>query len=84
MVPDSGVGAISADHEVEANLELRAPLPLSCAGFVSHFEPGFIFPKVCPCEFVVEKEGHIGHGLQNVKEPLVETATVDGEDGLKR
>jgi hypothetical protein len=31
---------------------------------------------------MTEKEGHIRHLFQNVKETFVETAAVDGEDGL--
>lgn len=84
MVPDSGVSTVGADHEVEINLELPALLSLGCARLIPYFEPGLVFPEIGPGEFVVEEEGHIGHRFQNVKEPLVETATVDGENGLRR
>jgi ABC-type sugar transport system permease subunit len=31
---------------------------------------------------MIEEEGDVWHLLQNVKQPLVEAAAVDGEDGL--
>jgi hypothetical protein len=76
------VGAVRADHEVEVNLDLPSPLPFTRCCLVLHFEPGFVFPEVSAYELMTEKEGHIRHLFQDVKETFVETAAVDGEDGL--
>lgn len=76
------MGAIRTDHEVEINLDLLSPLPLTWRFVLPHLEPSFVFPEVGAGKLMAKKEGHIWHLLQNVKETLVEPPAVDGEDGL--
>jgi hypothetical protein len=76
------VGAIRTDHEVKVDLDLSWSLPPTDSSVFPHFEPGFILPKVGSSELVVKKEGNIRHLLQDIEEPLVEAAAVDGQDTL--
>jgi hypothetical protein len=49
-----------------------------------HLKPRLARTVVCARELVVEEELDIGHALENVEKPLVESRTVNGVDRLSR
>jgi hypothetical protein len=54
------VGAISAYHEVKANLDLACSLSLPL-GAIPHLKPSLISSKIRPREFVIEKKSDVRH-----------------------
>lgn len=62
------MGAVGADHKVEANLDFPRPLLLllGCTA-LSYLKPSFAPLKVGASQFVVEKELDVGHGLEDVE-----------------
>lgn len=83
MISDGRMSAISANHEVELDLNLLWSIggrPLSPL----NLKPGFALAEVGSCQLVVEVKLHIGHSFQDVQQAFVQTTTVHGEDGLER
>ena len=74
------MGAVSANHEVEVDFDFASPLPMRPGPIPPHFKPGLVVPEVGTGELMIEKEGHVGHLLQNVEQALIESAAIDGED----
>lgn len=76
------MGAVGTEHHVKINFDLVGPLPLRRLLIIPHLKPGFVLSKVGARELVVEKEGDVRHLFENVEQPLVEAAAVDGENRL--
>lgn len=77
VVPDGRVSTISANHEVEVNLDFRDSF-LGLVYVLTHFKPRLFVSEIGPRKFVVEKEGHVRHFFEDVKETLVETTSING------
>lgn len=81
MIPHSGMSTVGSNHEIESDVDLLGTRILGRAA-VLHLKPRLASTIVCARELVVEEELDIGHALENVEKPLVESRTVNGVDCL--
>jgi hypothetical protein len=66
VVPDGGMGAIGANHEVEIDFDLPGTACRSRLVLSLNLKPGLAFSKVGAGELMVEIEAHVWHSFEYV------------------